>query len=217
MFIEEAFALIAARWTPIAFDGALATAFHADFIDSVSTQLESGRALSVPQSKIVLGLIAKVGRFLVAAGDLTPAGLDHLLQCPTYRRQPYASVVVRHEVRWLGGHFLGFRCKYNPTVVTAIRALAQPGDTDRAWFHRDSRLWIVPVLRWTLGPIRDLIAAHRFQMDTATRDYLTLARCSRDKPSTLFYHAPSNQIVGNICDNPLLAFWVRHVAGGTLL
>jgi hypothetical protein len=215
LFVEDVFALIAARWTPDAFDGTLFTAFYADFIDSVSRQLSTGRALSEPQSKVVVAMIAKVGTYLVAAGDLTPAALDTLLRFPQYRRPPYASVVIRNEVRLLGGYFLGFRFKYNEKVQTDLRALAHVGDVDAPWFHHEARIWIVPVMRWTLQPILDLIATCRFQMDTATRDYLTLARCSRDKPSTLVYHASSNRIVANICDNALLTGWVRHVAGGT--
>src|SRR3954465_11742105 len=136
-------------------------------------------------------MIGKVGQHLVAAGDISATTLAEVLQFPKYRQPLYVSpsAGIPNEVRLLGAHFLGFRFRYNEVVIKTIRALGQDNEIDRPRFDRETRIWIVPVTRTTLGPIRSLIAAHRFKMDAQTRDYLILAKYSRNKPSTMVHHA----------------------------
>ena len=215
-FVEDVFALIAQRWTPAAFGGALATAWEAHFIDTVSARLAAGRPLSSQQCRIVLTMISKAGAALVHDGVLTQADLGAVLRDPQYRRPPYRSTgqSVRSEIRHLGGYYFGIRLPYNETAVHDIRALYVPGDMEKPWFHHASRIWVVALMRWNHAALRRLIETHRLQMDAATRDYLTLAKYSQSKPATVVYHAGSGRFITNICDNPLLTRWAVHVAGG---
>jgi hypothetical protein len=213
-----------------AFDGLL-TDWHRNFVTNVSTHVEAGRQLSTNQSAAILKLIAKVRRQIVRYGLATEADIDHLLRHPDYRRPLYESPNIPREVRYLGDNVLGFRFKQNDVIAAQIRDFGRPASTDwasdwaklrkmtdllpRPQFNWQHRIWIVPVLRYNLSRIVRLINEYRFDVDPATTAYLRLARDSQDRPSA--FTMTDEVILGNVCDNPLLAGWITSVSDGVIL
>jgi hypothetical protein len=153
---------------------------------------------------------------LTAKGIVSKQAIDSLISAPVYRKEPYQSSNVRKEVRFLGGYHIGFRFKFNDLIMRDLRSLSEEMQTGlKPWFDRDFRIWVVPVCN-NLIHIRNIITIHRFEMDTAVRDYLALAEQSHKRASTVVVDDVAQQIIVNVTgDNHHLAGWLQQVAGGT--
>ena len=213
-----------------AFDGLLSD-WHRNFVLNVSSHVEAGQQLSTNQSTVIIKLIAKVRRQIVHYGMATDADIDHLLCYPDFRRPLYESPNIPREVRYLGDNVLGLRFKQNDVIAALIRDLGRPPPTDwaldwaklrkmtdllpRPQFNWQHRIWLVPVLRHNLSRIVKLLNEYRFDVDPAVTAYLRLARDSQDRPSA--FTLTDEVILGNVCDNPLLAGWITCVADGITL
>ena len=212
------------------FDG-LVSDWHRNFVTDVSSHIEAGKQLSTNQSTVILKLIAKVRKPLVHYGMATDADIDDILRHPEFRRPLYESPNIPREVRYLGDNILGFRFKQNDMIAALVRDLGRPAPTDckfdwakmrklndllpRPQFNWQHRLWVVPVLRHNLSRIVKLINEYRFDVDPSATAYLRLARDSLDRPSA--FTLADEVILGNVCDNPLLAAWVTCVSDGIIL
>jgi hypothetical protein len=165
----------------------------------------------------------------IVLGWITKRELDSLIAEPIYRLPLYESTNVPREVRYLGDNLLAFRCKVNPVLSERIKGLGDAAKTTWVagtfdnfgrnhgpsvalkprfdWLHK---VWIVPVYRFNLNAIVELIADQRFGMDQAASDYLKLARRSHNQPSIFAIDTENQIILANICDDPILAGWMNE-------
>lgn len=219
-----------------AFNGLLDEWSH-DFILSVSKHVTEGRALSTKQAEIVLKIIGKLQSPLVDYGWLRDPDLTSMLAEPQYKLPLYESIHIPKEVRYLGDNLLAFRCKTNGDLSMAIKNLGHPQSTpwlhrlhlsshERArqtivatnvrydWYHK---IWVVPVYRFNLKAITDLMATHRLKPDDITVEYLKAARRAFDKPAEVSVCDEHEAILVHVPDDPLLAGWLTEVAEGVAI
>ena len=232
MYVEDLLLAIHERvsWLSHSFDGLL-TPWHLNFVSNVSTHVGAGKQLSTNQSATILKLITRLRKPIVRYGMATDEDLDQMLRHPEYRRPLYESPNIPREVRYLGDNVLGFRFKQNDVIAALIRDLGWPTASiwasdwiklqklsdllPRSQFNWQYRIWTVPVLRHNINRITALINEYRFNLDPGAAAYLRLARQSLDRPSA--FTVSDDVILGNVCDNPLLAAWVTHVSDGIIL
>ena len=189
----------------------------AKFVRNVSDYTRTAKPLSTEQSRIILKLIRREKEYLVNHG-VDARELNSILLSPEYRQTPYPSANVPREVRFLGGHFLGFRFKRNDEIVAAIQA-TMPRDDLRLtdiWFHRAHRLWVVPVTRENLDGLMRVIREHRFSIDDDVVEYLTLCENNRKRAPAYVADRDLGVIAGQIYDCEFTAWWTEHVLGGTV-
>lgn len=202
------------------FERVLSDPWYSRFISNVYMHVAENKPLSTEQARIVLKLVARLRPHLIEHRVAHADTIDRLLSHPVYRRLPYQSSNIPREVRYIGDNCVAFRFKYNDVILEAIKSLRKKNEyfaDDLTRFDFTARVWIVRVTRDTLDPIFKIIKEHRFQFDDATLDYLTLASNSKGKPSTFVYDPESGRIVANVCDNEIVATWVRNVLRGEVL
>jgi hypothetical protein len=217
------------------FNGELDDPFFQEFLISVGMHIDLEKPLSTKQSEIVLKIIRKVQYHIVKYKWLSQQELDSLLESPVYARPLYLSTHVPKEVRYLGGNLLGFRFKYNPKIAERIRKIcdvkkaswftddipvvmeSHENITTKPYFDKNYNVWVVPVYRFNIDSIINLIGQERFGKDSEVDRYLKLARNSIDKPSTFIVDTENEVIIANVCDNTLLAGWITEVAEGIAL
>lgn len=213
--------------------------WHRDFIQSVCKYADEKRSLSTKQAEIVIKIIDRIRPEIMSFGWATQQELSNLIADPTYRVPLYESSNVPREVRYLGDNLLAFRCKANKVLTDRIKTLdnaAKTGWLDGTldnfnlakdprgpavalkarfdWLHK---IWIVPVYRFNLESIAELIADQRFNMDQETANYLRLAHKSLDQSSLFAIDAENKIILANICDDPILSGWITEIANGVRL
>lgn len=212
---------------PPPFDGLLSSDWHRSFLYNVGQHVMAGKQLSTNQAQTILKMIARVRHPLIRQGLIRADELDHMLHAPEYRQPLYESTSVPREVRYLGDNILGFRFKQNDIMKARIAELGTINTTElsglyklyrglpRPQFDWTHRIWLVPVLRHTIGTIVQIINEYRFNADPAVMAYLRLARESRDQPSA--FTLVDDIMLGNVCDDPLLAAWITEVSDGVTL
>lgn len=185
------------------------------FVLNVAQYTGTGKPLSTEQSRIILKLIRREQEWLVQRGTC-PAELASLLRVPTYRQPPYPSANVPREVRFLGGNLLGFRFKRNDAIVQALRMTQGPEDLrlTEIWFHREHRLWVVPVTRESLDSVMRVISEHRFDFDDGVAEYLMLCTNNRERPTAVMVDRDLGVIAGQVYNCEFTAWWMQHVVGG---
>lgn len=194
--------------------------WHSRFVSNVFGYVSQRKPLSSEQAKIVLKMVARAKTALVEKEIVEEKKIDQLLANPKYRLAPYQSSSIPREVRYVGDNMLAFRFKMNDVIVDSIKSLRKKSDNfthDVIRFDHLARVWLVRVTRDTIDPIMQIIGKNRFQIDDATIEYLTLATNSRGQPSTFVFDPESGKIVANICDNEIIASWVRYVLGAEVL
>lgn len=205
---------------PSVFARALPGPWYERFVSNVRLHALDNKPLSTEQVRIILKLLARLRPHLIEHRLASAESIDRLLRHPVYRRQPYQSSSIPREVRHIGDNCLAFRFKYNDVIVDAIKGLRKKSDyfaDELTRFDHATRVWIVRVTRDTLDPIFKIVNDHRFQFDEATLDYLTLASNSKGQPSTFVFDPESGKIVANVCDNEIIANWVRNVLRAEVL
>ncbi|RYD61157.1 MAG: hypothetical protein EOP83_17695 [Verrucomicrobiaceae bacterium] len=187
------------------------------FVQNVSAYTRQDKPLSTEQSRIILRVVRKNRAYLIEHGTDAEA-IDALLAKPTYRNEPYPSANVPREVRHLGDNLLGFRFKRNDEISQALQALMayRPFKLDNIWFHRDHRLWVVPITRWNLTDAMNVIRDHRFGFDEGVTEYLTACENNRGRPAEFIGDASMGIIAGQVYDCEIIAWWARNVVGGSL-
>src|SRR6185437_12445674 len=134
-----------------------------------------------------------------AKGWASQEQIVSLLANPQYQQSLYEASYVPREVRYLGGNLIAFRFKGDKELIDKIATLSQAPLT--SWLHggvvqgmskyqldREAtvatkrrydylyKISIVPVYRFNLKTITDIIATHRFKTDDMILTYLRKAR-----------------------------------------
>lgn len=211
------------------FGSLLSDEWHRSFISNIGRYIDANKSLSTKQSNTILKLIGKVLPYLIKNGWITDLDLNQMLTEPQFRHPLYESTNVPKEVRHIGDNLLAFRCKNSDVVRNKIKALGYPRLTESRPAITDSsvmgvlpvrfdwlyKVWIVRVHRFNVADVHALIETERFNVDHATAHYLHLVRHSFNQPS--LFAVADDIIVGNVCDDAILAGWVTEVAGGVTL
>lgn len=206
-----------------------------NFITDVNGHLQQNKPLSTKQSVVILEIIRNCRDQLVKHRNISETTLEKILSNPQYRRPLYESTNIPKEVRHLGGNLLGFRFKKNDNLKAEVKSLCDIPMTDWLgewlpvlsglvhnmvikprydWMYK---IWIVPVYRFNILKITNLIATEHFALDGTTKDYMKLARRSADQPSLFAVDEENEILLANVCDNPLLSGWITEVVGGLAL
>lgn len=198
--------------------------WHKGFIRSISQQIAADKPLSTRQATVILKLIRQLHDLLIKQGWATEADLASMLHTPQYRHLPYESFSLPKECRYLGNNLLAFRFKAHTPLQEKIKEL---GTTTTSWFgeppltpHLKPRfdwlykVWIVPVYRFNLQAIIDLIKDEHFNVDGTVSHYLALANRSFNQSSLFSIDETMGVILANVCDHPILAAWITEIAEG---
>lgn len=191
------------------------------FVANVSDYTLQNKPLSTEQAKIILKIVRRTRDYLIKHGE-SQESIDALLLSPQYRLTPYPSANVPREVRFLGDNLLGFRFKRNDAISQSIGGLVNhPADEGAVhlgsiWFHREFRLWVVPVNRRNLDDVMEVIREHRFAFDDDVVEYLTLCANNRGRPAAFAADTDLGVIAGQVYDCEIIAWWSRSVLGGSL-
>lgn len=191
--------------------------WHRDFVTNVMNHVARGNPLSTNQSAVILKLAEKNINGLSSALNLSKKIVEDSIKNPRYDNQPYQSISVKREVRYLGSNKLAFRFKADPTVV---RELKSCNGSDLVVekvcrFDPKYRIWVVEVTAKNLETLYGIISRHRFDFDESVLEYMTLCANSKKAVSTVVYDEEGDQIVFNVCNNPVLAEVVRSILRGT--
>jgi hypothetical protein len=192
------------------------------FLTSLNNVVSDDRALSTKQVEWFVKIIKDLGDIPGYSPD-EQAGLLQFLDCPRFRIQPYTSVPLAKEVRYLGDNKLGFRCKLIEEIIAEIKALGNRGadaswkDYQRPIFNRQHRMWVVTVTRDSFKSIMNIIGTYDFHYDDTVAEYLALCDSSFGGISTFVIDSDSDKIIANICDNMMLEGWVKRVLFGEVL
>lgn len=191
--------------------------WYANFVNSVFEQVYLGHSLTVNQANVSLKVMRRTKNELIAKNIVSKDEIEQQLKTPKYRNSLRPSVNIPKQVRYIGDGILAFRFKINETILADIKNIRKPKthylDTnDTVWFNHTHKLWLVRVNRDNMKKISEIILDHRFEIDDeATIDFLKQADENIGKKSTFVMDPESGKIVANVCDNELIAAWVRNV------
>lgn len=214
LYVEDVFETIALRLLSAdkeGFDTILSDHWRRKFVESVFAQIERGRPLSTEQAKIVLGMIKDVEAYLVRYGDADQEELSKLFVYPRYRQEPYQSTVIPKEVRHIGSNILAFRFKYNTAIINDIRNLQRKTTHMPPYFHREYKVWIIPVTHTNFDEVKQIMREYKFNSDEATDRWLNMAKDSRGKPST--FEIKEGLVVAKVNDNEIMGQWMQNALG----
>lgn len=191
------------------------------FIASLNASVASGRALSTRQGEFFVNLVKRYRDKIIEDGcGYSSLDLDRLILSPRYRQEPYESVMVKREVRYLGDNKLGFRFKRDEAIReslkrirTSIRETNWSSDLHPSYDFRH-RMWIVPVVASNFKQVMNLILRNDFGLDDEVVQYLALCEASINQPPSAILDEENDRIILNICDNDLLGAWVDNVLFG---
>lgn len=227
MYVEDAIKEFARRQGVA--DDALGVILRADdwgrkFIDSLNESVSAGRPLSTRQGEFFVSLVKRHRDAIVTGGcGYSSIDIDRIVLTPAYRKEPYESVKVQTEVRYLGDNKMGFRFKKNDKTKEAIKRI-RLGIKQTSWqtdleprYDHKHRMWVVPVTSNSYRQVWNLIAHHGFQFDDEVAGFLDLCEASMNKPSTAVLDEESGRIVFNLCDNDALGAWMDNVMLGELI
>ena len=227
MYIEDAIKEFARRQGVA--DDALGLILRADewgrkFIDSLNETVGNGRALSTRQGEFFVNLVNR-HRAAILAGrcGFTSIDLDRITVSPAYRREPYESVRVMTEVRYLGDNKLGFRFKKNDRIKESIKRIRLT-NKESSWqedlvpqYVSKHRMWVIPVTASNFNQIMNMIGTNSFDFDDDVLGFLDLCEKSIKQPPSFAYDEYSGRIIVNICDNEPLNAWMVNVMNGGLI
>jgi len=190
--------------------------WNRNFISNVQEHVLNGKPLSTNQGAIVLKIAARVLPDLSKVMRISMDSLQQAISSPVYRNQPYQSISVKREVRYLGEDKLAFRFKLDSTVVSDLKSLRSANDMveSKPAFNQEYRLWVVQVTPGNLEKVFQLIQRHRFDFDEGVLEYMTLCTNSKKVVSTFVQSDDGDVVYANVCNNPLLAYVVEHVMMG---
>src|SRR5437763_12180494 len=97
--------------------GAVKDSWHRSFVNNVSQHVSGGNCVSTNQAQIVLKIARGHKQELCKELRCADTELDEAIQFPAYDREPYQSVSIKREVRYVGMDKVAFRFKLDPTVV----------------------------------------------------------------------------------------------------
>jgi len=219
MFVEDILLIIAEQimMFPTSLGGKLSSEWHINFLENMHTHVINDRALSMEQSRIIMKIVEKVRDNLVENGNVSAEEIDELIHKPNHKFPPYQSANIKKEVRYLGDNCLGFRFKFNETLLSKIREIRDETNNETARFDLINRIWIIPVTIKNLHKIKTLIKEERFSIDASTENYLTLVKETSREPSTFTIDEESGLIVAKVYNNEILAKWITSIAEGEII
>lgn len=228
MYIEDAIKEFARRQGDA--EDALGLILRSDdwgrkFIDSLNESVSAGKPLSTRQGEFFITLVKRHRDRIVSGGcGWSGLDLDKIILSPSYKQEPYASVRVETEVRYLGDNKLGFRFKKNDKIKEAIKRIRQSIKHELNWsadletsYEFKQRMWVIPVTASNYKQVWNLIGNHEFQFDDEVAGFLDLCQASTNKPATAILDEESDRIVFNICDNDALSAWMDNVMLGEII
>lgn len=194
------------------------------FVESLNESVSMGRALSTRQGEFFITLVKRHRDAIVSGGcGYSSLDLDKIILSPSYRQEPYESVRVETEVRYLGDNKLGFRFKKNDAIKDAIKRIRMSAK-QTSWlsdleptFEFRHRMWVIPVTSTNYKQVWNLITRFGFGFDDGVASFLDLCEASVNQPPAAVLDEESNRIVVNICDNDALGAWMDNVMMGQLI
>lgn len=200
-------------------DGTIKGEWHRNFIGNIQAYVYSGSAISTNQSATILKIASSYTTQLATLARTSPAIMKSWITCPTYKQQPYTSISVKREVRYLGADKLAFRFKADHTVVLDLKNTRSSSDFEHQrpkWNHQ-YKVWILTVTSSNLEKIMSLIQTHNFDYDAEVLEYVTLCSNSRNTKPTFFLYGEEDVIYGNVPNDPKLQYAITNLLGGELI
>lgn len=194
------------------------------FIKSLAESVGRGSALSTRQATFFLNLVKKHRDAILTNGcGYSSIDLDRIVMTPAYKQQPYESIQIVKEVRYLGDDKLGFRFKRDDGIKEFIKRMRM-SVKDFPWrpdlepkFDYRHRMWVIPVYAGNFKKIMNMIGDYGFGFDDDVAGYLALCEASINQPPTAVLDPESDQIVVNLCDNDALSAWMVNVMRGQVI
>lgn len=173
------------------------------FIIDVTQHTLIGSALSTAQGELAIKILRKK---IFEFPEHLQTQVSDLLDTPVYRKAPRVSVEIPRQVRWVGGSYLVFRCKYNPNIINEIKGLKtnRPFHNSVNYIH-DRKLWMVEVSSFNVDKVIDIIGRFNFQCDDVV--YQVLADASSGKGKPVDFSADEEKITVTVNDDP---FWCKY-------
>ena len=227
MYVEDAIREFARRQGVA--DDPLGVILRADdwgrkFVESLNENVSMGRALSTRQGEFFISLVKRHRDAIVTGGcGYSSLDLDKIILSPAYRQEPYESVRVETEVRYLGDNKLGFRFKRTDAIKEAIKRI-RLGTKETNWrtdlepfYEFKHRMWVIPVTSVNYKQVWNLITRYGFAFDDEVAGFLDLCEASVNQPPSAVLDEESDRIIVNICDNDALGAWMDNVMLGQLI
>ena len=154
-----------------------------DFMSDISSLVGPWKAkpMSTSQAELCIKIISKYVNILVTYAGYDEDEVKGLLNKPVYEKEPYKTVFVPREVRYVGNGKLAFRSKYNKNLIEKFKEIE--GSYFCHWV-KEHRITMVPIKNETqLNMAMDIIQKHDFKFDDDVVQFLT--HCSNTGPDTL--------------------------------
>jgi hypothetical protein len=191
-------------------------AWKTNFIYNVysSVNTSPGRALSTAQANVILKLARQHTSNLANRQKWKVADIQAAISRPQYKTPPVQSQNIPREVRYLGGNKLAFRFKMDETVTRELKALRNSHPSEKAFFNRKYRVWVVTVSPVNLEAVQGIIARHKFAYEQATLEFFMRMTNGKDALPSIRYNNDTGNLVFTIPNNPVLAQLVEVCMGG---
>ena len=186
------------------------------FIESLYNYVCMDKPLSTEQSRVFLKILEKY------SSAISDDNILDVVKYPRYKNNPYKSKMIPNEVRYVGNNIIAFRFKKNDDIKLDLKRLSER-NKKQEWMAENNRisfnsfLWLVPVTRDTLKDVIKIIGKYDFKFDDHLIEYLALADSSANQKSTFVVDPETGNIIGNICDNPILSSWITNILYGKLI
>lgn len=215
IYVED---LLKGMWG-LVLNGTIHDEWRSNFICNVKGYVDHGNQLSTAQGATILKLSDNYHRALAQELRVTQPEIAASIKSPAYRKQPYQSVDVKREVRYVGGNKLAFRFKKDPIVVKDLKYLTNGNSfVDTSTTYNDEyRIWTICVDSSNLERVMSIIARHKFQADHDVMEYLTRCTNSQTVPSVFLMDDQAEYVYANVCNNPVLAFAIQFIMKGELV
>ena len=183
------------------------------FISDIAKHTSSGSNMSTTQADVIVKLIDRYRLHLSSVG-IREIELKHLLTAPIFRKNPYQSTPIPREVRYIGGNYLAFRCKFNSNIVDDLKLLRNDMRLLRYQYpiyNQEYKLWIVPISSLNLDRVMSVIKRYKFDFDSGVENFLLEVTNTIGATPTIDIVDDSIEVV--VQDDILLAEWTKLMVG----
>jgi len=157
------------------------------FNDMYFLLLKNGN-ISTAQYDLCIKLIKKHSLTFINTG-VDEKKIDYFLLNPKARKEPYQTISIPREARYIGKEKIAFRFKYNPKIIEEIKNLKSKAlfneNLTRYYTDDDIKLWIVKVRKSNIDKIIDILAVYKFNVDEETIVFLANCKDSIELDSTV--------------------------------
>jgi hypothetical protein len=145
------------------------------FITDMANKVRSNKKFSTGQAAYILRLISNYSMIIADKKKIDIEEIKNLVNNPIYANEPYESVNIPKEVRYVGNDFIVFKFKFDPILKENIKDLKPglPMEIPYPEYNSNHKIWIVKISSKNVDKTIEIIGRYGFQYEEDLAQYFT--------------------------------------------